>query len=160
MLSPRNKIFCILLLCAALPSYARKVKIKHSTLPLDTANVDTGRSCFTDTLHTCRVKLYGYDKTREATHESIFATNHDTMPLTRLTIMIDYRTTDGRQLHRRKVDINCSIPAGETRRLDFPTWDRQHTFYYHRSPAPKRAQATPYTVACTVIAIVLDTKGL
>ncbi|MDE6315658.1 MAG: hypothetical protein K2L71_04245, partial [Muribaculaceae bacterium] len=81
-----------------------------------------------------------------------FVTNAmaDSCSVVALELTFDYEDMSGRQLHRQTRVVRCDIPSGHTRRLSVPSWDRQHTFYYYMSPAPKRVQATPYVVRSTV----------
>lgn len=137
-------ILLILLLPAVV--HARKVQsrvVKPAPPALQTDSVCEMKD---STLLLQRITLRGYEKTRDATQESLFGTNNSSKTLTLLCLAIEYRDEKGRQLHRRTVKIPCQIPAGETRLLNFPSWDKQHTFYYRHSPAPKRAQASPYDV--------------
>ena len=53
--------------------------------------------------------------------------------------------------------VHQDIPAGETRKIDFPTWDRQMTFYYCGSPRP-RVSAIPYNVTIEPDTILLSRK--
>ena len=57
----------------------------------------------------------------------------------------------GRTLDMRNVKIDIDLPAGETRRIDIKAWDRQKVFYYHLSPVPRTAQATPYQVGISLV---------
>jgi len=147
-------IIC-LLTYATHDAYARRVRVKHDAAPADTMRIDPGVSQITDSTTLSGITLAGYDKTRESNRESIFVTNSLPHTLTAVTLLIDYRTIDGRQLHRRSTTVPCVIPPSQTRRLDFRTWDNQHIFYYHQSPAPKRAEATPYDVAIRITQITL-----
>lgn len=92
------------------------------------------------------IHFSGYEKTLSSTKESFFATNHTDSLITILDIRITYLDMKGRQLDTRTLTLPADLPAGETRRFDIPTWDRQKTFYYHISPTPRTAQATPYRV--------------
>lgn len=160
MPSPQNN-FCLrpaiaglLLLLIALPGAARKVRLKVEEAAIDTVQVAPPRySAETIDEMASKVTVSGYDKTRDANKESIFVTNGSLLSLRTLVIEIEYQSMDGRQLHRRRVKINCNIPPGETRRLDFASWDKQHTFYYHLSPKPARSPATPYRATARIISV-------
>ena len=117
--------------------------------------LDTRSRAITDSVAISgQLRLAGYDKTREADRESLFATNSGHSLLTSITVIINYLTLDGRQLHSRRLTLPCSIPPGQTRRLDFRSWDRQHSFYYSGSRAPQRTPATPYAVTIIPVALI------
>lgn len=114
----------------------------------------------TDTIHAPArdaVILSGFDKTVRAYKESFFVTNSlpDSLTITALELTLDYSDMSGRQIHRSEPTVRCYIPPGQTRQITIPAWDRQHTFYYYLSPAPKRVQATPFKVSSTVRAAVV-----
>lgn len=88
----------------------------------------------------------GYEKTLSSNKESFFATNRTDSLINTLDIEITYLDIKGRQLDTRRLTLETDLPAGETRRFDIPAWDRQKVFYYHLSPTPRAAHATPYRV--------------
>ncbi len=94
----------------------------------------------------------GYDKNQNSTTESLFVSNRCDSTITGFKIEIVYRTLDGRVLHKRSVNQRCLLPAGETRRIDFDSWDRQRSFYYKRS-APTRRGGNPYDVVIRLKAL-------
>jgi len=54
-------------------------------------------------------------------------------------------------LHSASHNVGADIPAGETRQMSIPSWDKQFNFYYRRSATSQRAeQATPYDVSIKV----------
>ena len=97
------------------------------------------------------VRFSGYEKTLRATRETVFVSNLADRDVARVMFTVTYLDASGRQLHVVRKNVAVEIPAGETRRIDFPTWDRQFAFYYKRSPRP-RVSAIPYDVK-----IVADT---
>lgn len=92
-----------------------------------------------------KVRFYGFDKTAGSALESVFVVNGLDSTLRKMEIEVNYLDMKGRQLHRQTYCIDCLIPAGETKRIDYKSWDAQKSFYYHRSAKPKR-QATPFDV--------------
>ena len=94
------------------------------------------------------VKFYGYDKQLNARKETLFIKNANPWPMREVEVEITYRDMQGRMLHRRKVNIKCNVPAGETRRAEFSSWDTQNDFYYFESTEPRR-EATPYRIDFT-----------
>lgn len=54
-------------------------------------------------------------------------------------------------------EITCDIPDGQTRKVDIPTFDRQHSFYYRLSQSPRR-QASPFDVPIRILSLMLDVE--
>ena len=100
------------------------------------------------------IRLSGYDKPLNSRTESLFVTNLLTRDITAIELRMKYSDMNGRQLHEMTRLIRADIPAGSTRRIDFRSWDRQNSFYYHRSRKPRSANVTPFKVGCTVTAYV------
>lgn len=98
----------------------------------------------------------GYEKPLRSTRESALFSNHSERPIRGLSLDLSYTDMKGRELHRRSVKLECDIPPHATRQIYWPTWDRQFTFYYHRSPKPRRGLATPYNVSCRVDTILMQ----
>ena len=94
------------------------------------------------------VEFYGYEKTLRSTRETVFVTNRSSRTTAALRFTIRYYDAQGRLLHSRIVSTSAEIPPGETRRVDFPSWDKQCTFYYMGSPRP-RTSAIPYSIKIT-----------
>ena len=88
----------------------------------------------------------GYEKTLRSSKESFFVTNRSDSTVSRLWLDITYKDMKGRSLDTRSIDLDIDLPAGETRRIDLRSWDRQNVFYYHLSPVPRSSHATPYRV--------------
>lgn len=98
------------------------------------------------------IVLSGYDKPNQATREAFFVTNRhaDSLTVAELNITLTYSDLQGRMLHQATRSIKCHIPAGATRRVEIPSWDRNCSFHYFRSPAPKRRPSTPYRVTSSI----------
>ncbi|MDE5877726.1 MAG: hypothetical protein K2H47_09575 [Muribaculaceae bacterium] len=156
------KLFLSVLLisiCTAI-SEGRKIKL-HLRPPAATeTSSDTGQIEVTaDSLASApytlgMITFSGYDKEAPANVESFFITNNTDRILKSLTLVIYYRTLDGRSLHSRRVTVEPKAAPGTTVRTDIKTWDRQHTFYYHRGNRPRK-KATPYEVAFHVESFIL-----
>lgn len=101
-----------------------------------------------------QVVFTGFDKNQGNSKESFFIINNTDRTLTGVSLYIDYRTLDGRQLHKRFFKLSCNIPAGETRKADIPTWDTQRSFYYHKSKAAKHP-GNPFEVIFDPVAYYL-----
>lgn len=93
-------------------------------------------------------RFSGYEKALRASRETLFVTNRGHRPIQSLEFTVTYFDSAGRQLHRRVVRATAPIPPGETRRVDFPTWDTQRSFY-STTGRPPRVAAIPYTVTVT-----------
>ncbi len=93
----------------------------------------------------------GYDKPLRSRRETFFVTNNADGTIYGMAVTFNYTDVRGNQLHKRTQHINAEIPAGQTRQVAIPSWDKQFSFYYRRSAVPQRAtNATPYDVAITV----------
>ncbi len=120
---------------------ATGVTVHHDTLPASAA----------------AISLSGYDKPNTATRETFFVTNHlggDSLLLW-LEVELTYTNLAGRLLHKRIVAKPCSIPAGETRLLEIPSWDRNNNFHYYRSTPPQRRPSIPYRVTSRPLRLLL-----
>lgn len=92
------------------------------------------------------VRFSGYEKTLRSNRETVFITNLlDSCEIAAVYFTITYFDSSGRLLHKSPRRHRVIVPPGETRRADLPSWDRQFTFYYAGSPAP-RVSAIPYTI--------------
>lgn len=102
-----------------------------------------------------QVVFTGFDKNRNSTKESFFIINNTDRTLTAVTLYIEYLTPDGRQLHKRCLKLSCSIPPGETRKADIPSWDTQRSFHYYKSTG-KNKGGNPFTVNFDPVAFWLS----
>lgn len=94
----------------------------------------------------------GYEKTLRSSTESFFVSNHSDSIVSHLSFMITYLDMKGRTLDSRTVETDIDLQPHATRRVDIRSWDRQKVFYYHLSPVPRTATATPYRVDIRLIA--------
>lgn len=126
-----------------------KLKVQSSTAASDTAGI------YTDTIWCGKsapgIVISGYDKPLRSTSESLFMTNNTTDTIKSIRLQMNYYDNKHRQLHSREVTLNCVIPPGETRNTYFRSWDRQHSFYYHKSARPRNAVGEPYDVKYRVL---------
>lgn len=104
------------------------------------------------------LRLFGYDKPHNANKESVFVTSrlaNDTVKS--ITVEIEYLTSPSETLlHTRTVVLPCVLPPGESRRLQFPSWDSTHTFYYYRTPPARTPNLTPYRVRLLPVSLTLS----
>lgn len=103
------------------------------------------------------VLLYGYDKPLRSRTETVFIANNTEHDIKAVSITTQYLDSKGRQFHQSHRRIAVDIPAGETRKVDYPSWDKQQSFYYVGSKRP-RSSASPYSVAQSVDTIFITTK--
>lgn len=155
---PACLILVSLMISVASAAGAKRVR---QTLPAEAARHTTSKitdmarrmrvESATDSLAMLgRLSVSRYDKPAEATREALFVTNGTDARLTEITIRIDYLASPADEvIHRRDVMISCDVPAGETRRLDFPSWDKLKSYHYAGGRKPKRRQSTPYSVRIT-----------
>jgi hypothetical protein len=125
-------------------------KLKPGNTPVVYATVEP----FDTIVANNNVKFSGYEKTLRSLRETMFVTNTGNRIIEAVYFHITYFDSDGRQLHQASVHKSITIPVGETRKLDIPSWDRQCTFYYVGSPRP-RVSAIPYSVAITPDTLLL-----
>ena len=153
----RPTIYFILLclVCGNLAASGQKTTVRglrtvktpaHATEPYDTVDVEDSDSL---------VRFSGYEKSLRATRETVFVTNLAERGLSSITATISYFDNAGRLLHSRHIELRADIPPGETRRIDFPSWDTQKSFYYRNGPHP-RISAIPYTITITPTKILYD----
>lgn len=89
----------------------------------------------------------GYDKPASSANESFFITNNSSVHVSQITVEICYMDIEGREFHRRKAIAEVDLPAGATRNVTIPSWDKQKSYhYYHSVRSPKRI-TNPYRVA-------------
>lgn len=140
-------------LCVVFSASARRQKTTRShlqTIPNETeAAFDTIPA---DSL----VVLSGYEKALRSTRESLLITNLRPDTITGLGLTIEYLDTQGRQLHKRVIEVPAEVPPAETRMAAFESWDKQKVWYYVLSaPARPSAPATPYSVNIAIDYILL-----
>lgn len=110
-------------------------------------------SSASDTIAPAAIRLSGYEKTLKSARESLLATNLGADTISEIEITINYLDLQGRQIHMRNVRLNpgSPIPPGQTRMLEFKSWDSQRVWHYRLSPpSSPKGQATPYDVKVTV----------
>lgn len=101
------------------------------------------------------IVVSGFEKTLRSSRESMYVTNNSEYAMEGIGIEVSYLDISGRLLHKAVHDISVNIPAEETRMVDIASFDRQGLYYYHLSPAPKRAvRATPFKVTVNVLYIL------
>lgn len=134
----------------------RKNSMSRKLRPEPEGTAQTVRAAFDTVAISSRdsVRFYGYEKTLRSNRETMFVSNTGAREIGAIYFSISYFDTSGRLLHRARHRRHISIPAGETRRLDIPSWDKQFTFYYTGSPKP-RVSAIPYTISISADTLLL-----
>lgn len=102
-----------------------------------------------------KISFVGFDKESGSNFESFIIKNEGTQRLRGFKVRVDYLDLQGRMLHSRTVEDTCLVPAGETRRIDVKSWDKQHTFYYYLGNVPRKV-ATPFKVKFHPISFRVD----
>lgn len=151
----------LLILSAALPAAGRKVTTTRPVTAAKAAKIakaaaNEAPAVTVDTIAAgdSTLRLAGYDKPLRSRHESLLITSLVDDTVVGATFTITYLDLQGRTLHERDVTVNALVPPGETRLVDFPSWDRQQAFYYHRGPKPRSAAVTPYDVSIRMRALL------
>lgn len=132
------------MLASAADAEARKRTTIRKIVAPEAAAAQTD-SVAADTLN---IIFSGYDKPLRASKETVFVTNNSDRNIRAVSFTSQYVDTSGRQLHRVSRKITVDIPTGETRRIDFKSWDVQNSFYYIGSRRP-RTSAIPYDIRIT-----------
>lgn len=153
----RNTLILALtaLLSVAFPATAQRRNSLSSRLhALPAASAETAEG--TDTLACGAGDLVfsGYDKPLRASRETLFITNRMSADAVRAVFHIEYFDLQGRQIHRRRCAVDLDLPAGETRCVDLPAWDRQGSYYFRGSRRP-RVSGVPYTVTVSADSVVI-----
>lgn len=91
------------------------------------------------------ISFTGYDKTVQSKKESFLIVNRSNAEIKKIGIRITYLDMKDRMLHSQDATVTCTVPSGETRKGDIPSWDIQNTYFYYLGPEPRRV-ATPYKV--------------
>lgn len=111
--------------------------------------------CDTVALREGDISISGYDKPTRTTRESAFFTNNTRREVESVIVTLRYFDRRGRLLHTVRRTIRGVVPAGETRQLYWPTWDRQQSFHYIRSRRARSTVSTPYDVRCVADSAVV-----
>lgn len=154
-----KNLICLLLLYGCISGtalaerkgYRLKVE-KQSASEREDEEMSKGSFMVASQCHDCnngydlgQIIFSGYDKPRRSGSETFFITNRTDRTMSGVTLYIDYRTPDGRQLNKRFVKLICNIPPGETRAAEIKSWDKQKEFHYVKSD-PGKQGGSPYTV--------------
>ncbi|MCH5236581.1 MAG: hypothetical protein J1E95_02140 [Muribaculaceae bacterium] len=110
----------------------------------DTESPDSLKHFFSE------ISFAGYEKEISSSVESFLVINGSDKDLSAITVRIDYFDLQGRMIHSRDYTVRSVVPAGQTRKIDIPSWDRQRTYYYYLGNEPKKV-ATPYKVTITPV---------
>ncbi len=147
-------ILCFMLLLGGVATGRKTVTTRHKlrvdASALETA--DTVRLVVPEIIvphDTLTIVASGFDKPLGSLNETMFVTNRFAADVTAVYFTLDYFDRQGRQLHRVSRRIDVDLPAGETRQLIFPSWDRQKSFYYISGRQP-RTKATPFSISCRI----------
>lgn len=101
------------------------------------------------------ISFSGYEKECNSSFETFILSNGSRERITGFEVRVDYLDMNRRKLHSREIRESCDIPAGETRRFDVKSWDRQHTYYYYLGNLPKKV-AIPYQVSFVPVAFWIE----
>lgn len=135
----------LLILPLAIMGQHSKTTSKKSLQRAESTTAEPVPDFITTAADSGSVRFYGYEKTLRSAQETVFVSNLTPGNIYGLVFTVSYLDSEGRELHRRQVRTPDALPPGSTRRVDYPTWDKQHTFYFLGSPAP-RVAAIPYRV--------------
>ena len=155
-----------LTLCAGvvLAQSTRRSKIKPvKTLPPDTTLAMVHPGGAADTITTPLkfnriVKISDFNKPVSSRVESVLISNLSaTDTIKKVVVDIDYRTLKGKQLNRRLVSYDVTVPPGETRHAAVDSWDKQQLFYYKDNPPARRSQrSTAFKINITPKSVIIS----
>lgn len=144
------------LLAITLGLHAQRTTRRNLKVKENVATVIATDNIIRDSIN---ITISGYDKPLTSHYETLFATNNHSDTILSITIQLNYTTLSGQQLHARQVNIPCNIPSGETRQLQFKSWDTQFNFYYYLSPRP-RHRSTPYKATHRIISATIKNSTM
>lgn len=101
------------------------------------------------------IRIYGYDKPLRSRRESMFISNLTGHDISSMTVTTEYYDSSDRLFHQMTRRVAADIPAGATRRVEYPSWDTQQSFYYTGSKR-SRSSGTPYNVRQSVDTIFVN----
>lgn len=134
--------FCNMAVCAK----RVKVKIKEPS-PINkkiTNNSEITRYPEVDSLKLEELRemitFSGFDKPASSRRETFLITNDSDVAISHITLDITYTDLEGRMLTRCLRPIDITIPAGETRMADIPTFDVQKSLYFKSSSPGKSSK--------------------
>lgn len=104
------------------------------------------------------IRLSGYDKPLRSRTASMHATNQSTDTIYGFVVDANYTDAHSNQLHAEILSIAAVIPPGQTRLVHMTAWDKQQSYYYHKSAKPKRTLYSPYHATMRIKAIIRRKK--
>lgn len=148
-----RKVFIIVLVLAGFTAQARRIR---GRVPVKAEYVRASAAAEADTVPQIvpqhgELTVSGFDKLLTSKKESFFISNNSNVCVRTVTLTVTYLDTDGAMLHQSTHTLALDLPAGETRRVQIPSFDKQGVFYYYLSDVPRtRRPATPFMVKVTV----------
>ena len=101
------------------------------------------------------ISFSGYEKEANSSIETVLISNQSDSEIISVEMKVDYLDMKGRLLHSRTITEDQVIPAHETRRVDFKSWDKQKSYYYYLCNEPRKV-ATPYKVTIRPLKLVFS----
>lgn len=158
--------YCVVLalIVPALSCFARKIRLRVDEKAIRTLTSESRGEEISDTVSVTgkdaaeALRLFGYDKPYNSSKESVFVTSRLTKDtIVSITVNIEYLASPSETLlHTRTVRLSCVLPPGQSCRVQFPSWDLTHTFYYYRTPPARTPNRTPYRVRLTPLSLTLS----
>lgn len=143
-----------LLLAHAAPDNTLRPRLRPITAVAEAAAApDTLRGAVCDSIH-----LNGYDKPLRASVETMFITNGLADSISAVGITVEYLDLKGRKLHSRSECVRVELTPGDTRMVQLPTWDKNHSFFYAGGQHPRTSGVTPYRVRLSANYIVKSSQ--
>lgn len=148
----RSAIIFLLLACIFHGDASAKRTIRRNLRSPDTRPVPE----LALSVDTAMIAIDKYDKPLRSRHESFFATNRTDNHVSFLKVRLQYLSLQGDTIHEAVRVLECDLPPRSTRRLTFPSWDKQLTLYYFLTDRPSRLHGTPYKVNIEPLEISIE----
>lgn len=108
----------------------------------------------TDTIHfppSDSISLSGYEKAHSSTKETFFVTNHSDRYVEKICVTLTYTDMHGSILHKRDLNLDLDLPAGETRHIAYKFWDPHKLWYYKGTQSKHNAYSSPFDVSYKIV---------
>lgn len=165
-------ILFAIIICSWLPNEAKKIKNffkieKENKFPQNSSSEEEFSGIkfsflsegTADSIITFKDKIAfsGFEKEVNSSKETFLISNKSLEVILGLEIRIEYLDLQDRMLHSRDIKEKCYVPAGETRKIDISSWDKQHTYYYYLGNEPRKV-ATPFKVRIIPLSLWVEEK--
>ena len=93
------------------------------------------------------LSIHSFAKRAGDYREQFTATNHSSMHITGMQLLLRYYAPDGSVIAERTVEVKCDILPGHSQQLKIPSFDRNRAYHYAYGSRPRLTGTTPFDVA-------------